>query len=199
MNEENINKYISTLPKSLQNFLSSNILDERVLEIAKKYSLNAEQSESLLNIVFLMIVGVTKTDNMTELVISDLNTSRLLAEQIVQDLENRVFDYALKQIEKDSQTSTESNEKIMSSSTQLEIKPNNLPVVEVNEPLKVNPVPKPVFQNEALDKQVIGVPRYTESPRTTPIINPIVEKKINNLTSATPIKYEKDPYREPLG
>jgi hypothetical protein len=199
MNEENINKYISTLPKPLQNFLSSNNLEERVLEIAKKYSLNAEQSESLLNNVFLMVVGVIKTDNITELIVSDLNTSRLLAEQIVQDLENRVFDYALKQIEKENVSSVDTKEKIMSSSTQLELKPDNLPVVEINEPLKVNPVPKPVFQNEALDKQVIGVPRYTESPRTAPVINPIVEKKINNLTSATPIKYEKDPYREPLG
>ncbi|HRH26970.1 MAG TPA: hypothetical protein PLZ99_02305, partial [Parcubacteria group bacterium] len=96
------------------------------------------------------------------------------------------------------------NEKLMSSGTQLELRPENLPAIEENEPLRVNPAStqpqKPVFQNDVLDKQIpIGVPRYAETPATPPVTNPILEKKLGGVGNNTaPIKYEKDPYREPL-
>ncbi len=197
MNDE----YIKNLPKSVQNIVYNSDWEKKTVEIGKKYGLSDEQIDIIANYVVLVLVGLEKPEEFLSKIVSDLNISRLLAEQIVEDLENRVFDYALKQIEGDNKVSdrTVSNERLMSAGTQLELKPDNLPVVEVNEPLRVIPVPKPVFQNEVLDKQIpIGVPRYAETTKPN-FINPVIEKKINAITSSpAPVKYEKDPYREPL-
>lgn len=204
MNEENINNYIQKLPKQIQVFINSGLWEEKVSEISKKYSLSSDQIESLLDLVILVLTLVIEPPKLKDLIIEDLSVSDLLAEQIVVDLENRVFDYALKQIEKESEVSVSKNEKLMSSGTQLELRPENLPAIEENEPLRVNPAPtqpqKPVFQNDVLDKQIpIGVPRYAETPTTPPVTNPIIEKKLGGVGNNTaPIKYEKDPYREPL-
>lgn len=209
MNDSNkINEYLEKLPKSVQDFIYSYVWEDRVSEISKKYSLNQEQNESLSNIVLLALTLIINPHTIKDVIVEDLSVSDLLAEQISSDLESRVFEYALKQIEGESRVSdrTTSNEKLMSSGTQLELKPDNLPVVEANEPLRVNPVPtftpKPAFQNEVLDKQTpIGVPRYAEEVPKTPAVNPILEKKLggNVGNNSAPIKYERDPYREPLG
>jgi hypothetical protein len=208
MDDSIILKQVSSLPKSVQDFIYSYVWEDRVSEISKKYSLNQEQNESLSNIVLLALTMVIEPSTIKEVIVEDLSVSDLLAEQISSDLESRVFEYALKQIEGDSKTSdrTTSNEKLMSSGTQLELKPDNLPVVEANEPLRVNLVSsfvptKPAFQNEVLDKQApIGVPRYAEEVPKTPTVNPILEKKLggNVGSNSAPIKYEKDPYREPI-
>ncbi len=204
MDKNTYNNYIENLPKPIKDFVFNSDWEEKVIEICKKYGLNEEQTNNLTDSVVLILVGLEKPNNFLSNMISDLNISKLLAEQILEDLENRVFDHALKQIEKEgleknSSENTENKEKLMSSSTQLELKPENLPMIEENEPLRVNPVPKPVFQNEVLDKQTIGVPRYGQQASSN-IQNPILEKKLNTTTnSAESIKkYEKDPYREPL-
>lgn len=172
-----------------------------VNQISQKYGLNQQQQDIILQI----IKDNLEKDNIMGLeneMTERLNTSKLLSEQIIIDINKRVFEQKGR-VKNVSTNTTLQKEKLMSSGTQLELRPENLPMVEKNEPLKVNPVPtqpqRPVFQNEVLDKQIpIGVPRYVETTKPA-YINPVIEKKINTITSTpAPAKYEKDPYREPL-
>lgn len=179
-------------------------LEEKVIEISKKYGLDQTQQDTMMQIVSNHFGDISITGVEGE-ISEKLNVSNLLSEQIVIDINKRIFEQKGKVKNVFTPDSTTTNEKLMSSSTQLELKPDNLPVVEVNEPLKINPIPKPVFQNEVLDKQIpIGVPRYAESGAKVNMVNtapsnPVIERKINSITSTpAPAKYEKDPYREPL-
>jgi hypothetical protein len=201
-----IDEYIKNIPKAVQNIIYDGIWENKTIEIGKKYGLNDNQIDVLTNYVVLVLIGLEKPENFLEKIISDLNISKLLAEQIVEDLENRVFEYALKQIEGD-------DVKVESKTPEIkpiipEIRPDNLPARVLNVPVEMS---KPVFQNEVLDSQktlrppVVGVPRYAtgdtiKSGVSTPSGN-IIENKLNNITTgvAKPeIKYQKDPYREPL-
>lgn len=176
-------------------------LEEKAIEISKKYGLDQKQQETIIQIInnHLGDIDITGAENEIS---ERLNVSKLLSEQIVIDINKRIFEQKGR-VKNISTNTTLQNEKLMSYGTQLELRPENLPVVEKNEPLKVNPVPtqpqKPVFQNEVLDKQIpIGVPRYAETTKPA-YVNPVIEKKINTITSTpAPAKYEKDPYREPL-
>lgn len=173
-----------------------------VNQISQKYGLNQQQQDIILQIIKDNI----EEDNISGLeneMAERLNISQLLSEQIIIDINKRIFDTKSNIGDTPQPNTTLQKEKLMSSGTQLELRPENLPMVEKNEPLKVNPVPtqpqRPVFQNEVLDKQIpIGVPRYAEATKPT-YVNPVIEKKINTITSTpAPAKYEKDPYREPL-
>lgn len=203
MNEDKeITSHLTKLPKPIQDFISSGIWEEKVSEISKKYSLNQEQSNSLSNIVLLALTLVIDPNTIKEVIIEDLGTSELLTEQIVDDLNSRVFEYAVKELEKNNEKKVEP--KLTSIP---EIRPDNTPMVG-NSFIP----PKPQLQNEALDRQKPSfgsVPRYATN-NTGNSVNPlsnnsgnIIANKLNNITPSTkenpPIKYEKDPYREPLG
>lgn len=175
-----------------------------VSQISQKYGLNQDQQDIVIEITQENIENTNILGKENE-ISERLNISKLLAEQIIFDINKRIFEQKSKGKSNLAEEQTTSNEKLMSSGTQLELKPDNLPVVEANEPLRVNPVPtftpKPTFQNEVLDKQApIGVPRYAEEVPKTPTVNPILEKKLwgNVGSNSAPIKYEKDPYREPI-
>ncbi len=170
-------------------------LEEKVIEISKKYGLDQTQQDTMMQIVSNHLGDISITGVESE-ISEKLNVSNLLSEQIVIDINKRIFEQKGKVKNVSTPDSTTTNEKLMSSSTQLELKPDNLPVVEVNEPLKINPIPKPVFQNEVLDKQIpIGVPRYAESGAKVNMVNtapsnPVIERKINSITSTpAPAKY----------
>ena len=100
MNENfDTKEYLKTLPKPIQDFVSSGNWEVRVNEISKKYSLDANQSEDLLNIVLLTLILITRPEDMKQTITQDLNISGLLVDQIVSDLESRVFEYITKQME----------------------------------------------------------------------------------------------------
>ena len=200
MNDETINKIMSTLPEPVRKLISDGVWEERAKEVCKKYSLEDSKTESLLNNVLLVLIGVDKPEDFLNNIIGDLGISRLLAEQIQEDLENRVFDYALKQVENEKPEAKQENvaRKMELPKNNLEIRPQILPTE-----------PKSAFVNNILDKQK---PEATPFGAQNTLIKEanqkytpgVVEKKLNSVTSSTlssnnsPLKYEKDPYREPL-
>lgn len=210
-----INEYLEKLPKPVQDFVLSNVWLDKSNEIAKKYSLNPEQTESLSNAVLLVLTMVIDPKDFNKILVEDLGVSELLTEQLVGEIETRIFDFAIKQIEsKTSPTkpsSTQNNDTPLNLKNELEVRPNNFPSTTLNIPKEMI---KPAFQNPVLDKQKstlspdIGVPRYatgnsSSSPQINPVVNKvnIVDNKLNNTTGGSPSaasKYERDPYREPL-
>lgn len=92
-------EYMKTLPQSVQDFIFGGVWEERTDEIAKKYSLNDTQTDNLINNVLFILIGLDKPETFLETTIIELGISRLLAEQIMEDLEVRVFEYATKSIE----------------------------------------------------------------------------------------------------
>lgn len=150
MEEENkfdADKFIENLPKPLKDLVFDGAWEERTAEIAKKYSLNEVQTETLINTTLFILIGLEDSNKFIETIIIELGISRLLAEQIMEDLEVRVFEYAVRTIEKKAEKVASSQENKKESfprqsassprqsttSTEVEIKPDNLPMVEIGE------------------------------------------------------------------
>lgn len=204
MNEEkqkDILEYVKTLPQTVQDLIFDDVWENRTTEIAKKYSLNDEQTETLINTVLFVLIGVEKPDMFLPRMITDLNISRLLAEQIISDLETRVFEYAINE--------TQAKPKNISSVP--EIAPHNLPMyqpisvpkyVSVSSPPSMPLTPKPTPPNLVTSPvspaPTVSTPTPTPRPaqtQTTP--NPVSTPTPVPIPQKPPQKYV-DPYREPL-
>lgn len=222
MNENNINEYIKNLPEAVQDIVFDYVWEERTVEIGKKYGLKDDQVDQLANIVVLVLIGIEKPETFLQTVMADLGISNLLAEQILTDLENRVFDYALKEIES-------SNQQRPATAKVLEVKPDNLPAIEIGEvahdtppgprvtPLEQKPltsVQKPTYgvpkfgMGQVEPKvQVINMnqnkpvsPTVPESKPQGNVLNvpPEMQKKMGETPKMPTTKYDSDPYREPI-
>lgn len=198
MDETQSNNQINNLPKPIQELISSGVWQDKTDEIAEKYSLDNEQKEILSDDVLLALSLSIKPENFKNVLKEDLAISELLTEQLFSDLESRIFEPALKQLDQTrKETQTIKN-------NLPEIKPDILPMQGSN-----FVPPKPKLQNETLDRQkpaFAEVPRYTQA-ETPSFSGGIVEKKlggvtpsINEMTKVPPPiqRYEKDPYRESL-
>jgi hypothetical protein len=180
---------------------------KRVAEIVGKYGLSTSQATVLENEV-MSVIERDKNEKITALdLVNLLNISNLLSEQIVFELESRVFERGVKIGEK-----PEPSKYVVSETKQTSPQTESFGGT-LNVPKEMM---KPAMQNEALDKQrpsdgiVVGVPRYaTEdiykpTPQETniaPSSGNLVNNKLNNVTpTIKPIetKYVKDPYREAL-
>lgn len=169
---------------------------KRLAEIINKYGLTTSQATVLENEVMSVIERNLGEKITTQDLTNLLNISNLLAEQIVYELEARVFERGVKAPEKPR--------------VSIDTAPKPEPTVSFgNTTLNVpKEMMKPAFENTALDVQKqntsIGVPRYATEDiykPTQPASNPIVNNKLNTVTPGIrPIetKYQKDPYREPL-
>ncbi|HEY4505838.1 MAG TPA: hypothetical protein VJG67_04065, partial [Candidatus Paceibacterota bacterium] len=88
-------EYVKNLPKPVQDMILAGVWSGIVGEIAKKYSLSPTQSDILTNNIVFVLTGLDTPETFLGLITSELGISRLLSEQIIQDLENRVFKYAV--------------------------------------------------------------------------------------------------------
>lgn len=222
-NSQNIDSYIKNLPQKVQDFVFDREWQDRVYEISKKYSLNEDQSENLADIVVLVLIGLQNPETFLDSIVKDLGVSRLLAEQIMEDIDKRVFDFAMKSV-----GSLENNPPKSPSKENVpfikplvpEIKPENLPMdsgnpVEKHDILKTqadlsNTQPK---KPEEVQKP-LSVPRFTAVPienEEVPSESPETKKpedmmsdKLKSVTTSsapkpeTPKNYAVDPYREPI-
>src|SRR3989338_1688659 len=97
--QNQIPEYVQKLPQAVQDFVYDGAWEVRTNEIARKYSLVAGQTDALANTVVLVLIGLESPDTFLDTLVTDLEISRLLGEQIMADLEKRVFEYALGVIE----------------------------------------------------------------------------------------------------
>lgn len=217
--EKKIDSYINNLPKKVQDFIFDGEWQDRVYEISKKYSLNEDQSENLADTVVLVLIGLQGADTFLDTIIKDLGVSRLLAEQIMEDVDKRVFELAIKETGGGSteQRSAPRNDAPFIKPLVPEIKPDNLPMdtgspIEKHEILKTQEklTFEPEVKNDYTQKPV-SVPRFTGVPIENEVIpnidtkkpEDLMNNKLNSVTSSipqteSPKKYVVDPYREPI-
>ncbi len=181
--EHDITEYIEKLPEDIKKIIFSLPWEDRTREIAKKYSLTPEQTESLVDIVTCALVGLEKGDDIPTHIAGDLGISKLLTGQILIDLDKRVFDLVLSHISrhKEDVESSESNTPPQHNEDQHQAGEEH--VLHTN-------------QTNTLVQKPIDVPRF----------NLQEEKKLETPTTPTPEvppkttspTYTIDPYREPL-
>lgn len=212
-NKNELPELVKKIAPMVQDLVLDISWKNRTEEIAKKYSLNPIQTDTLTNNVLFVLVGTDKPEDFLKLVTSELGISRLLADQIIEDLEMRVFEYSLKTIDK----ATEKQELIsknLEEDTQKqeakpilpviektkipEIRPVNLPMVEEGEvarnvpPMKVSVVNKPEYKpsfvelTRPITKNPEVVSRITYSENKT--LGEIVQKPLSvpRFTSIEP-------------
>jgi hypothetical protein len=173
----NKEEYIQDLPKEVQNFLQDGEWENRVTEVAKKYELKENQSEKLKDEVSLLLIGIDNPDQFTEEIKKNLNISEILSEQIISDLENRVFDYGLKYIESKQKKNSEIKTPGPTPISKLpEIKPVNLPTVEKNTPASPKVATPSAFKNISVSPTSIPS-RINYKPASVNSVSSNVETK----------------------
>ncbi|MEQ1500089.1 MAG: hypothetical protein ABL917_01800 [Parcubacteria group bacterium] len=170
--ENNIFNIIENIKKN-QNSKLDNNSKIKVGDIAKKYSLSEVQKEKLLEIINSNIEQTKNSSIFLNTIVSDLGISNLLAEQIIEDLDKRIFEYAI------NMTQEKKNNKIP------EVRPQNLPAVEkVIE--KVVPTPQPTPQK-------VSTPVYTPTYKPVSTVkNEEVKPTSISPSPETPTKKEED-------
>jgi hypothetical protein len=206
---------LSKLPEVVQDCIRSKDWQMRIAEIVTKYSLNTNQNANLQYEILFVIVGFESIDDLVNNIKKELNISSLLAEQLVNDIKDRILSWINKVYEsKNPKQKTEEvkpvneNEpKNIIEKTVLEaqndipeVRPRITPMIEPGE--KVHTIKPFTVTSNIVNKESpsqnktsefvqkpISVPRYTAETLEENVPEPIV-----------PIvkKYVVDPYREPL-
>jgi hypothetical protein len=135
--------YVQKLPKKIRDFIFDGEWESRTEEIAIKYSLNENQTDILINQVLFIIIGLEKPEDFDASLETELGVSELLTEQIMKDLDARVFQYAFDFISRGSELIlplpklSESNFGVLNNQIEeVEIPPVILPLVESDEERK---------------------------------------------------------------
>jgi hypothetical protein len=169
-----------------QNLKLDKATDDVIGEIVKKYSLNDIQHLKLMNIAVSNATNPKDDGSLLETMMSELNISRLLAEQVVYDLKNRI-------LEKKSPSPTVTKSPLSRFET---VKP---PVHAQERTLEIRPESLPAIEKESEDLNKIGVPRYvptnTYKPASAVINNPA---RVNSAPINTPIPPKTTPAVTPI-
>ena len=156
-------EYVQNLPKPVQDFIFNSAWESRTSEIAQKYSLNETQTDDLINNVLFVLIGLEKPEDFLETIIAELSISRLLGEQIMEDLEVRVFEYAVKSMEKKMSNSENSSQQPVASDK------------EEEEIMPEPPVSRVSLDNEGKTSKIPEI-KPEILPEERPEITPIVEE-----------------------
>ena len=169
--------------------------------------------------VLFTFLNLQSSDLLNETIEEELDISTILAEQIVEEIEERIFAWAMKKIEQRQEPEINT----------LDVPPQNLPGEEIVEASKETPIQttsEPMIEKVAVPPRndvkdffaptPMPIEGETESrpitPKPIPVITPPPVFKpsfiANKLTQATklapttpieiPKTYTTDPYREPL-
>ena len=192
-------------------------IESRLSEITTKYSLNNEKSIILSAEIAKSINNPQLPKISVDTLIEMLDISSLIAEQVLNDLNNRIFNSSIKTAktaEAVSSNQTNKPETTGSAKTDSQMTPG----ITTAQIPNYTPRPKVVLDNEPVQTPV-SVPRFKavpmegsdNTPELIPTIKPkpsaggIMESKINTVIDktveqkTTMPKYTVDPYREPLG
>jgi hypothetical protein len=190
INSKRISEYVQNLPETLKELIFDTIWLDKTNEIAKKYNLNPEQTETLLDTTLLTLIGLEKPENFLETIIIDLKISRLLGEQIKQDIGSRVFDYSIKFIEgKAKKIEPIVNSKIP------EIRPANLPIVEKtanSTPMFKNISVPPQNIPKKVEPAVQAAPKVEKAPEA---VSKVVYKPIEEVKTE---QKKPEPVQRPV-
>jgi hypothetical protein len=206
--QNEIPEYVKNLPPAVQDFVLNGAWEERTNEIAKKYSLNPIQTDALANTVVLVLIGLESPDTFLDTIVKDVGISRLLAEQIMGDLEKRVFEYAINQIE--SKNKTEKEKPVVAETKPVEpeikVEEKTKPVVpETPKPAPIEvkkeeekPKPQNVFADmkTEIKKTPGAIVNSPQVPEVAPQNLPMIEK--NESVKTVPLPTLRDVLQKKL-
>lgn len=99
-NEQNqMQDYFKNLPNKLKDFIANGIWLDRSEEISFKYSLSEEQKEIFSNKILFILLGIENVNEFISNLSNELKISNLLAEQLADESDKRIFKLAVEFIE----------------------------------------------------------------------------------------------------
>ena len=182
---QEIKEYLNRLPASARQAVLSADWHSRVSDISKKYSLGPEQTNNLEYEILFVLLGMEADTDFTENIKKQLNISELLASQIDEEVNSRVFTYLLDMMEKKQPLSKAGFDRFEKGSTVPrpafdtnkipEIKPDNLPQ-KISPPKYIPPYKPTQAVPNNVPGQVIAeqknqgpmLPKITFSPKNPP-------------------------------
>lgn len=217
-NNPDIKEYLEKLPPIVQKSIGSSEWKQKIIDIGNKYSLQEGQIESLEIEALLVAIGVESDQEMVENIKRELDVSDILAEQLTEDVNQRIYKWIYRQwspVETKIEENTEGSSATTSESNSihpLDIPPLNLPgeviAEEENEfvakPTLIQDQVKDFFAPKMAEEPVVAAAPSSFVPTIeTPIEEPMPQKTQSfisqRLTQPTvPQKYTADQYREPI-
>lgn len=224
-NEERILKEAyRKVSDDVKHIITSSEWLRRIKEIGQKYSLTEAQIDALGYEVLFTFLNIQSADLLNETVEEELEVSSILAEQIVGEIEERIFAWAMKKLEQKNHAESENT---------LDVPPPNLPGEVVGEEIveseKAGSVPTgssyepPILAREDVQQffatptpttpvestetkfESVPVQTNTSSVASTNQKPSFIAQKLTQPTQSVqnppaeaPKKYTVDPYREPL-
>lgn len=223
-NHPDIQAYLQNLPPVVQKCIGSAEWKVKIMEIGKKYSLQPAQIKNLEMETLLVALGIESDQEMIENIKRELDISDILAEQLTEDVNQRIYKWIYRQWSPEETKIEESAEGLSATKPEsnsihpFDVPPVNLPGEVIGDALEEEPAEK---SHSLLRDQVndFFAPPTTSSiqepvntpvapsgiirPIETPLEEPVPQKpqsfiaqKLAELTA--PQKYTTDPYREPL-
>src|SRR4051812_6697511 len=95
-----LKEYFANLTPEARDVISSPEWYSRVEQIGNKYSLSAEQINSLQYEILFILVGMEPDESLGENIQNELGISRLLAGQIVEEVNERIVSFIVDSVEK---------------------------------------------------------------------------------------------------
>ncbi len=215
---QEIKESLKTLPSHIREVVTQTNWEPKIEELALKYSLTNEQKRALFIEVLLVLVAINPEEEIVENIENELGVSTILAEQLAEEVGERVFSWIYKLYTEKAEQHTHNGAPKQPINT-LDTPPPNLPG-EIIEDLPLPPVDQePLFaktQQRPLRDTVADFFAKPE-PIETPVIEPtslpkpesanttstFISKKLSqpstiSTPSRTPQSYTVDPYREPV-
>jgi len=205
---------LKDLPSHIREVVTHAPWQDRIEELALKYSLTEEQKTALFTEVLLVLTAIAPEEELAESIESELQVSGILAEQLTEEIGERIFSWIQRLYTEKENVTTKST----SLENALDIPPVNLPSEVMEEefgvvksvPLQdqVNdffapaqmmeqapepPVkPEPVYIPQVPEMSTVSQPQsFIANKLTQPTVFAQQEEK-------PPVKYTADPYREPI-
>jgi hypothetical protein len=200
--------YVQKLPKKVQDFIFDGTWEERTKEIAIKYSLNEKQTDTFINKVLFVLIGMESPQTFGASLETELGISQILVEQILADLDTRVFQYAFdfiskqKEASETNQTTSATNSTVTAASSnttpsapkinsnilykqteEVEVPPVILPRIESDEERK-----KVMEQNRIANTAPDNLPGVTIGEATNAVPQPQPSQPQPSKIQTTPIK-----------
>ena len=219
---EDLISFVEQLPESIQKRITTPEWLRRIKEIGLKYSLNEEQILGLSFETLFVLATIESEENLTENIENEVGVSGILAEQLTEEIKERIVAWINKSISSGSlSTSTEI-------SNSLDIPPPNLPSEDLTEETPVlwanqalvasaqetahtilheqatPPTPTPPQHEGAYSFKTAPVVQPEPTPVAPQVPKPsFIENKLSQpVKPASPVtppqSYTTDPYREPL-
>ncbi|MCX6703351.1 MAG: hypothetical protein NTV02_01510 [Candidatus Zambryskibacteria bacterium] len=140
MNEviQEIASYLDKLPPRVREIISRASWESKVGDIGKKYSLSEDQVKDIGFEVLFVLVGMEPQEDLSINIETELGVSKILSDQIAEEIENRIIAPITKQIEQSKNNvsisaSTKNTSEFFKLETEntLDIPPPNLPGEEI--------------------------------------------------------------------